>query len=54
MKDKPTLRKYLINKKLLLQDIYITCNDIQRKETILNELKIINEIIEICKERKYY
>lgn len=53
MKNKITLKKYLLNEKLLLLDLYVRA-DATRKETILNELRIINDILKICEERGHY
>lgn len=55
MKDKKiTLRKYLLNKKLILLDLFVRCSDKARKETMTNELQIINDILKICEERGHY
>lgn len=54
MKDKITLKRYLMNKKLIILDLFVRCNDKQRKETLTNELQIINEILKICEERRRY
>lgn len=61
IKEKIRLKDYLLNNKILILDLIVNNEKeknlqlkLHKEETLKNELRIINDIINICEERGRY